>query len=378
MSHKIVVIDDRDINTAQEKLAQGRKKYALYEWIRFSEDDYKTTEDAFKALCTFLRSIPMFYPGRIVYCFGSPFRKAEDNTRLSKQLSLMAENISLVIIARFDKLGSSLIKTIRTMVEEGTAKVDSPVEIDRKNVLEWIAAQAEVRELQMDRHACMVLADISCCNANRIQNELNKLQWAVSDKVITGQIILTVAFGEGEVEIINITNAILEKDMIKAHEYMQRLLDKGESTVMISSYFYDWVVRLALAEACGCNSEMVKLKVGSLMRWEGGEGVETIHHEKFGPFSRQIGKQVPMFANPNSFYYTCNDLREANRAKDWAFSLLDIAGKLQISIRMGKGDQTRLFHEFIEQAGEDKKEEVVVKPVVTIPTGFDKFLAEQR
>ena len=85
-----------------------------------------------------------------------------------------------------------------------------------------------------------------------------------------------------------------------------------------------------------------------------------------------------MFANPNSFYYTCNDLREANRAKDWAFSLLDIAGKLQISIRMGKGDQTRLFHEFIEQAGEDKKEEVVVKPVVTIPTGFDKFLAEQR
>jgi hypothetical protein len=204
----------------------------------------------------------------------------------------------------------------------------------------------------MDKDARKVLADVTHGDPSRIQNELRKLQFLTSTNVITAQNVMTAAFGEGEAEITQVGDALLFGRMEQAHEFLQRILDRGESPLMIGGYLEDWATRLALAENCGCNSETVKMKVASLMKWESSsEGQETAYSAKYGSYIRSVGKRVPMFGNPNAFYYTCRGLRDSGRKPDWAFNALDLAGTMQLEIRQGK-DAAKLLHRFLAEVNQ--------------------------
>jgi hypothetical protein len=145
----------------------------------------------------------------------------------------------------------------------------------------------------------------------------------------------------------------------------------------------DWATRLAIAESCNCNSETVKMKVAPLMKWESSsEGQETVYNARYGTYTRPVGKRVPMFGNPNAFYYTCRNLRESGRKTGWALKALEFAGKMQLKIREGK-DAAKLFHGFLAEVDQSKPEES--KPKIkeqkcTAPLDhklFDKELYDQ-
>ena len=349
--HRLMVVDGRDAVAAQEKLAQGREKHSDHEWMRFRPDAYADPDEAYKSLVTHLRSPAMFAPGRVVYCFGQPVAK-DHLTDLAKQLPQIDDTVSFIIVCQFEDLGTPMTKAIKAMEEAGTAKVFPAVEVDKKNVLEWTATQAEAIGLQIDKDACRALAEVTLGDPTRIQNELRKLRWLTSNNIVTAQNVMTAAFGEGEAEITQVGDALLFGRMEQAHELLQRILDRGESPLMIGGYLEDWATRLAIAESCGGNSETVKMKVAPLMKWESSsEGQETVYNARYGTYTRPVGKRVPMFGNPNAFYYTCRGLRESGRPAGWALKAMELAGKMQLEIRMGK-DAVKLFHGFLAEVNQ--------------------------
>ena len=348
-------MDDADCFAVQERLAMGRSKYPGHEWIRFYDDLYEKPDQAFKAFISLICMGSMFSSGKVVYCFGMPLKKfaGDYHAKIAKEFQNIPDSNTLIIIARQDK-GSTLYKSAKVLKDKGLAQIDEPLELTSKNVVDWIISKAKALKLTIEKPACKMLADLSDFNPSKIRQELIKLETLAINGEITPRLIGMAGSGRGSVDINDIAQCILRKDGEGAHEYLQRLLDRGEPALKICGYLQDWLNRLAIAEASGCNYEVAKSVISNLMKWEpdaqkdefGLAKYETVYDPNWGGYSRRTGETVPMVANPKAIWHACREVEEAGRKQGWTIKNMDMMGKLQNKLRHGK-DEARLLHGFI-------------------------------
>jgi len=343
-------MDDTDIIAVQEKLADGRKKYCDFDWFKFNEALHPSISEAYKSLISDLCTSSIFSPGKIVYCYGVPFKKSssEYHSKLVKAIAKIPENVCFIVIARVEK-SSILYKGLKALEAKNQARVDEPLNLDKSNARDWIKVQASKLNINIDETACGALADICAFSPAKIQNELRKLREIAIDNTIPTSLIETSGFGEGQSDIRDLGEAIIHDNGIKAHEYLQRLLDKGEPALKICGFLQDWITKLAIAQSAKGNFESIRNVISEFKKWEkdDSDNRETIEDERWGHFSRLKGESVPMYNNPNALYYSCKELRESKKKANWAYSALGMMGKLQERLRKGGIDESKLLHAFV-------------------------------
>ena len=161
--------------------------------------------------------------------------------------------------------------------------------------------------------------------------------------------------GVGSTDVRDLAKFILKNDCSRAHEYLQRLFDHSEPAIKICGYLEDWITRLALAQSADCNFDKLNVIVSGLQEWNpgsekndsGATAYETVQDEKWGTYSRRAGETGKMYANPKSFWYSCQDLSGAGKSHEWAYRALGYMGQLQENLRQSGHDEVRLMHEFI-------------------------------
>ncbi len=359
METKVYWMDDTDQLAVKAKLESGRKKYPDYEWVRFRDDVYDKPDDAFKALLGMLTSISPFVPGMIIYSYGVPFKKnsGDYHPRLAKELEFISPNVCFMVIARPDR-GSTLYKAAKAL-----GKAEEPFDLTKSNAVDWITAQGQILGLKVDKQACMMLADMTNFNPGIIQNELTKLGNIVDDNHISLRVVEMAGFSNATTDVKELAQFILKNQGESAHEYLQRLLDRGEPPIKICGYFEDWITRLAIAQAGNCNYEAIKNEVTELKKWEnsdkkdkhGNAVYELADDEKWGRYYRRDGETVAMYANPKSLWHSCQELKEAGRGANWAYDALYKMGQLQEALRSEDKDETRLMHRFISSLMRSKE-----------------------
>jgi len=359
MDTRVYWMDDTDQLAVKAKLESGRKKYTDFDWIRFREDAYDSQDEAFKALLSMLSSATMFSPGIIIYTFGVPFKKnsGDYHPRLVKELERLAPTVCFIVIARPDR-GSTLYKAAKAL-----GKAEEAFDLTKANAVDWITAQGQILGLKVDKPACMMLADMTDFNPGLIQNELQKLGNLTEDGHISLRVVEMGSFGSGTTDVKELAQFILKNEGERAHEYLQRLLDRGEPAIKICGYFEDWITRLAIAQAGNCNFEAIKNKVAELKKWEssdkkdkhGNALYEVVDDDRWGRYSRRDGETVAMYSNPKSLWYSCQELREAGRGPNWAYDALYKMGQLQEALRSEDKDEWRLMHRFISSLMRSKE-----------------------
>lgn len=350
-ANKVYWMDDSDPALMQGKLAAIKDKYADCDWTRFCDDSYSSGGEAYKSLVSTIRTAPVFSSGKIVYCFGMPLKKwaGDYHQSLAKEFAKIPDGVCLVIIARPDR-GSSIWKAAKAY---GTA--EEPFDLTKENAIEWITQRAAGLKLSIDRQACKVLADLTDFNPAKIQNELIKLKFAADDGVASQRLISMIVFADGHTDVRDLGNCILAGDGHTAHEYMQRLLDRGEPPIKICGYLQDWINRLAISASYGCDYESMRMRIVGLKKWQvddsgnDGKKYETIDDERWGRFSRRCGETVPMFAKEVAFRYSCEDLAKSGKGIDWAYKGLQKMYDLQLRLRRADADETKAMHEFISE-----------------------------
>lgn len=360
--NKIYWIDDTDLWLAQKKYAAARAKYSECDWVRFKDDGYDNLESAYKDLVATLFTMPMFTPGKVVYCWGVPLKKAagEYHQLLAKQFEKIATNVCFMIIAQPD-LRSSIYKAAKAH-----GKADDPFELNKLNAVGWITEQAATLKLKIDKQSCQMLADLTDFHPAKIQNELTKLMHLASDGQISPRLVAMAGYGEGRSDVKELGTFILNNDGENAHEFLQRLLDRGEPPLKICGYLQDWITRLGAAHAAGCNFEAIRADVAELKKWDpsdkkdkhGNAVYETVNDDKWGHYCRRDGTAASMFGNPNSLWYACKELGGATKPPDWAYDGILKMFRLQNALRGEDVDEAKAMHEFVSGLIRIKKDEV--------------------
>lgn len=351
--NKVVWLDDTDPWLFRAKLDSARKKFADCDWVRYADDIYDSQSDAFKSLVSLLCLPPMFDAGRVVYCYGVPLKKssAEFHAKLVKEFDKIPSNVCFILIARPDR-GTILYKGVKALEEKKQAKAEEAFELNKSNAIDWIVAQASKLQLTIDKQACMMLADITNFSPAKIQNELIKLRWFAPDGAVSSRVVEMGASSPSRTDVKDLGDFILNHDSGSAHEYLQRLLDRGEPPIKICGFLQDWIMRLAIAQSGNCNFEAIRNDVTELKKWQSSEEdeesrYETVDDEKWGHFSRRKGESVPMFANPKSMFYPCDGLRRSGNPQGWAYDGLMRMYALQMALRAEDVDKTKVMHEFV-------------------------------
>lgn len=351
MDTKLLWMDDADRFAVQAKLESGRKRYADYDWIRFSDDLYDSTEIAFNSFVEMFSTRSIFSPGKIVYCYGMPFKKQAGayHQRLAKEFEHIADNVCVIIIARPER-NSSIYKAAKAL-----GKAEEPFELNKSNCVKWITEQATSLGLKIDKMSCEMLADLSEFNPGIVQNELSKFQFLDQDGQVSPRIVEMAGSGVGATDVRDLAKFILKGDGPRAHEYLQRLFDHNEPAIKICGYLDDWLTRLALAYSADCNFDKLNIIVSQLQEWKAGSekndsgttAYETISDDTWGTYSRRKGETGKMYANPKSFWYSCQELGAAGKQAEWAYFAVFLMGQLQENLRKTGHDEVRLMHEFI-------------------------------
>lgn len=353
--NKVYWLDDTDLWLARSKIAAAREKYPECEWVRYRDDTYKDMEDAYRNLVSCIGTFPMFTEGKIVYCYGIPLKKAagEYHQSLAKEFGRIPDNVCFMIIARPDR-GSSLYKAAKTH-----GQADEPFELGKTNAVAWITEQAELVKLKIDKQSCQILADLTDFSPAKIQQELEKLKFIAPDGMVSPRLIGMSGFGDGSCDVKDLGTYILNNDGEKAHEYLQRLLDRGEPPIKICGFLQDWLNRLAMAQSVGCNFDMMRADVAGLKKWQSDKEdddsrkYESVDDGKWGHFSRRRGSAIPMFANSNSLFHSCSELSAADKGPNWAYDALYRMYRLQIRLRTG-GDEVKAMHQFLSEVTKPK------------------------
>lgn len=327
---KVWWLDDTDPISAKKKLAAVRQQLAGWDWNRFVDDQYESAKDAFFSICEWLGTPSMFSTGKVVYFYGIPFKKSDWANKLAEEFENIHPSVILIIIAKPDKV-SPLYKKVQSMVTSKTGRADEAFEFDRRpETIAWIRDRAADLGAKIDEDACAMLADFSGFNPTMICMELQKLRHFAPDGRITAQVVESAAFVQTEADVRKVADYVLADDPDMAHEFVQRLLDRGEDPLKICGFMQDWAVKMALAESAGCNYESIKVKVAQCLKWD-----------------KEAKKSVPMYAKPGAVYHACTALSSSKKKPFWAFRGLAQMGKLQLSLRRGE-DGTRAMHEYIQ------------------------------
>jgi DNA polymerase III delta subunit len=335
---KVWWLDDTDPISAKKKLAAVRQQLADWDWTRFVEDKYEASKDAYLCLSEWLSTPSMLAPGKAVYFYGVPFKKSDYSNKLANDFDHIHPSVILIIIAKPDKV-SPLYKKVQSMVTSKTGRADEAFEFDRKpETITWIKDRGQDLGVKIDDEAASMLADFSGFDPAMICMELQKLKHMTTDGQITAKIVEAGAFVNTASDVKKLTDMIVADDCEMAHEFLQRLLDRGEDPLKICGFLQDWSTKTALAESCGCDYNSIKVKVAQCLKYD-----------------KDTKKPVPMFAKPGAVYHSCTAYAGAKKSRFWAFKGLELMGKLQISIRTGE-DGTRAMHEYVKALTKDQRD----------------------
>lgn len=335
---KVWWLDDSDPVAAKKKLEAVKQQLAGWDWDRFIDDRYESPKDAFKGLLEWLSAPSLLSAGKVVYLYGVPFKKSDLANKLADEFDNIHPNVILVIIAKPDKT-SPIYKKVQSMVVSKTGRADEAMEFGRKpETITWIKERAADMGAKIDDQACAMLADFSGFDPSMICMELQKLRYFSQDGVIDPKIVEMAAFPQTDADVKKVSEFILADDCEMAHEFVQRLLDRGEDALKIAGFLQDWSTKMALAESCGCNYDSIKVKVAQCLKWD-----------------KDTEKAVPMFPKPGAVYYACNDLAGAHKCHFWAFKGLELMGRLQLAIRSSE-DKTRAMHQYVKALTKDQRD----------------------
>lgn len=349
-------INDQDLLSAKKKLEGGKKKYADRTWIRFFEDAYDDNDQALKALIDMLCITSLFTDEKVVYCFGIPFKKDSDNQKkLAKEILRMPKNNTFIIIATPEEKNHiyNAFKELSKQKEddgEPKGKVEEIIELNKSNAVAKIQAEAEKQGMIIDKFGAMAIADLCKFEFAMIQNELSKLKTIYPNEQISSRQIEMAVTGLGEVDIRDLSNAILKNDGESAHLYLHRLIERGEPPIKICGFLQDWIRRLSIVESCKGDIDKSKELAGKIIEWnETDEDVfENAYTDSFGMIKRKKGEVKKSFGNVNAFYYTGKDLEGASKPKNWARLAIIKMGELQLKLRKSQDNPYKLLHQFID------------------------------
>lgn len=355
MKTRIWWLDIADLRGAKDKFEAARaKQFPDWDIVHFNEASYDH-EEATGELLTLLLTPPAFSPGKVVSCQDIPLRKAPEKcqAKLTSILPDIPDGVLLLIMARLDRT-CSLYKTISKMKE--SALIEEEVRLDKNNAAGWVRERASKMGLTIDPVACNALADQAELNPGRIHNELRKLKAFSPDGHVSARMVGTVAFGFGAVDIFSLGKALLARNGEAAHERLQRMLDHNQDPEAICAILQDWLLRLCLAEGCGRDAARAKAASVGLMKWnkkkDGPKKSEDVEGDpSWGEFSRIEGESVPMFANPMSLEYACNDLRKNGTMAGWSYYARRRLAALNLRMRKeGKdADPGKMLHGFLAE-----------------------------
>ena len=360
LSKRIWWLDDSDPVLCASKLASVRKQTEGFEWLRFNEELYSTPEDAFKDLYDLILGQSMFCPGKVVQCSGIPLKgMTEMHHKLGGVLRLIPEGVLFIIVARPDKAGV-LYRGFKEMEKAGLGVADDSFDLNATNAVEWITLRARGIGAEIDRKACQMLADLMDFSPVAICSELRKLKHLAPEGKISERVVEMGCSGKGETDIMSLGGMILSGNSAAAHELVQRLLDKGESPLRICGWIQDWLGKMALAEGCGCDADMLKTEIAGARKWKAtaiddeNARRERVASDRWGVFSRREGEGLPMFPNSGALWHACSERSKAPMPEGWAYDALARLGKLQVSLRENRGDPAALMHLFVMYSMEKK------------------------
>ena len=347
-------LDYYDQAEARRKLADVRAQLADWDWIRFSDDDYKGPKEACRALCREMGILPMFHKGKAVYCYGIPRYESHIAKAMLADELHVPSTAMLVIVAEIDRV-SAIYKAItaggnKSLVATKVAQITESARLSKNDVVKWLISQAEAKGFKMDVLAARMVVDAVGTNPNRLRMELEKLVCLAPGDTIHSWVVEQGCCGEGESDIIAMCSGILEGNRQKAHEYLRRAMAK-EPVMRTMAFLRDWLTRMAIAETYPSLDKGSRDRILAAKKWRKG--------------ANEKGASLPMFPNPSALNYARNDLVSAKKPPEWALAGLRRMRELDVRLKISKpfwiqspsGDKTCIFpavdkdeimHEFVE------------------------------
>lgn len=326
-------LDDTDADRADERLAAVRRQLEKWTWIRWDESAHESPSDALRDLETNLLISPTFEAGKVITCHGIP----KCHSKIAKQLDEIPEKVLLVLVARPDTK-TTLYKTAKGL---DFAKVDEPLTLrGRDAAVTWVSEKATKAGFELDRDACRMLVDFVGTNPGRLSMELKKACSLAGEGKVYPWAVQQSCHGYGMADVREMCQMMASGNYEGAHEYMDRLLARGEPPLKICGYLIDWCRKMAMAESCNGQYDSIKPQVASLKKYQ--------KPTKDNP----VGSAVPMFPKPGALYFSCKTYNEIGGKRFWAAYLLQRLGKIQLSLRGGGAavkDPARIMQNFITE-----------------------------
>lgn len=357
-----VWLDDTDFDDAQAELSAWRAKLNEHEWVKWSEADYpKDSPAAFDDLQGLLMAPSMFCPGKVVLIRGLPKCQAQ----LADALDEVADNVLCILVARPDTRTTLYKKAAKAQV------APKPLDISSKGAaFQWLMKKAQAMGIDLDVEAGKMLVDFVGKNPNVLAMELKKLKHLSLDGRIYPWVIQQGCCGTGAAEVTEMMEQIKAKNFSMVHEFLDRLLDKGEEPLKLCGFLMSWARRMALAEACNGNYQAIKPALGSMKKFEKPQvkakdsklvalreelaGILLNNPKKAKKIKDRIKKEkekmksssAPLFPNTGAIFHACQYYNSIRGKRGWAYDFLCRLGRLQYDLRRKKMDDRRLMHFF--------------------------------
>jgi hypothetical protein len=347
-------LDDYDRAEAMKKLADVRSQLSDWDWIRFSDEDYKGPKEACKALCREVGILPMFHKGKALYSYGIPRHESYIAEALTSGDLHIPPTAMFVIIAETNR-NSSIYKAItaggdKSLVSTKVATITESQRLSADGVVKWLISRAEARGFKMDTLAARMIVDAIGTNLNRLGMELEKLTCLAPGDTIHSWVVEQGCCGDGESDIKVMCSAILSGNRALAHEHLRRVMAK-EPPMRMMAWIRDWLTRMALAETYFSLDQASKNRLLAARKWRKG--------------SNDKWASMPMFPNPSALNYARSELVSAKKPAGWAlwglYRMRELDVRLKVSkpfwIQLPSGERKCIFpptskeeimHDFVE------------------------------
>lgn len=364
MKTRLWLLDNGDFEEARRKLDYVKSTLlADFEWITWDETNYKNPKEAFAELVEHLGTPSMFSPGKVVICYGLPRCQAD----IAESLPEIADQIMLVVVGKPDAR-SALYKAAKKM--GSAAKVDDALVLkDRKAAVAWAREKAGKLGIEIDDRCLSMLVDFVGTNPSSLSLEMKKLGHLSRDGRVHPWVVEQGCSGTGAAAMTELTDRIGARDFPMAHEFLDRLLAKGEAPLAIAGFLAGWCRRMALADSCsGSNSELgeglseivkyqrpkkaardsrVPALREKLSRAKGKKAAEKIRAEIEKERDRLKGHAVPMFPKSGALFHAVKRYNAMGGRRFWAYSALRRMGNLQLDLRRKGMRPEVLLHAFL-------------------------------
>jgi DNA polymerase III delta subunit len=349
-------LDDGDLHAARQSLEKIKWGRSSWKWVRWDEDDYADSEEAFSALFSELGTPSMFEPGKVVCCHGVPKCQAE----IAGIIQKIPENALLIVIGKPNKT-LSLFKTASSDRERcEVSECPSFASWGEEARIRWVRERAESLGMSIDDQSCALLLDTFGFVPNLLHPEVAKLKHVASDGVVRSWMVAELCRGPGNADLPSLGRAIVHARAPEAHELLCRLLDRHESPFAICGFMVSMVRKLACVPEYRADEKGTLKKLTKVYKFDrdtDDEKVKKKDYEKAledGPIYREGGWGVPvqMFSGSNPLYYSVKDLEESGRGDSW----LEVARRetMGLDIRLKKCEndparQARVLHEYVDR-----------------------------